>query len=202
VATGNFVPPTGALGLLDAVEIYAEATTWSTCARRTGGSVVCWGGGCYGDRPAWPASTPALTGATAIALSTNTVCRAAGPGAVACASPVECGGGFLTDPTPAPSGVNAMSGGWSHMCVSFGAGGVSCWGSNNFGQLGRSFTSGSASAPAPVVGLGATVALGVGGETSCAVSSTSAVRCWGLNSDWFVGIPSGAMTTPVLIVGL
>ena len=47
----------------------------------------------------------------------------------------------------------AVSGDYGHSCALLATGGVTCWGLNNFGQLGDVTTTESRSAPAPVAGL-------------------------------------------------
>jgi alpha-tubulin suppressor-like RCC1 family protein len=114
----------------------------------------------------------------------------------------ECASGALILPVSAPSGVSGIALGANHGCVSLSAGGVACWGNNAVGQLGRGVTGGPGQiTPAAVSGLGLTVALGAENDTTCAVSSTNAVRCWGAAGGVFLGPGVTQTDVPVLVVG-
>ncbi|HZY41568.1 MAG TPA: hypothetical protein VFF59_06170 [Anaerolineae bacterium] len=68
----------------------------------------------------------------------------------------------------------------AHTCAVTMSGGVRCWGSNSYGQLGDGTTTLRRS-PIDVVGMsnGAT-AVAAGGTFSCALMNTGGVKCWGL----------------------
>ncbi len=61
---------------------------------------------------------------------------------------------------------------------------MSCWGINDFGQLGGGTNDSDSNVPVPVSGLtsGAT-ALGAGQEHACAIDSLGGLKCWGDGSD-------------------
>lgn len=72
-----------------------------------------------------------------------------------------------------------LSGGTNHTCGLTANGGVQCWGAGSFGQLGNGLTNRSL-IPVSVSGLEAGVAsIAVGGDTSCAVTTAGAAKCWG-----------------------
>ncbi|HTO01013.1 MAG TPA: putative Ig domain-containing protein, partial [Microthrixaceae bacterium] len=72
-----------------------------------------------------------------------------------------------------------LSGGNSHTCGLTANGGVQCWGAGNSGQLGNGLTDRSL-VPVNVSGLGSGVAsIAVGGDTSCAVTTSGSAKCWG-----------------------
>jgi len=70
--------------------------------------------------------------------------------------------------------------GESHTCALHGTGAVSCWGANEWGQLGDGTTR-SNFLPERVSGLEHVQLIGVGLGFSCAVTLDRGVRCWGRN---------------------
>jgi alpha-tubulin suppressor-like RCC1 family protein len=79
-----------------------------------------------------------------------------------------------------------IAAGASHTCAINSAGGVSCWGANNVGQLGNGSNVPSS---APLVAIPApstAIALASGFDHTCALVGT-AVKCWGANASGQVG---------------
>ncbi|MGE3901637.1 MAG: RCC1 repeat-containing protein [Nitrospiraceae bacterium] len=91
----------------------------------------------------------------------------------------------------------------SHVCASLADGLVSCWGDNNFGQLGNG-TMEPSSSPVPVIGLSApATGVAAGANHSCALLTGGTVACWGANFDGQLG--NGTTTpsaSPVTVTGL
>jgi alpha-tubulin suppressor-like RCC1 family protein len=97
------------------------------------------------------------------------------------------------------SGATAITAGGDHTCV-IAAGGVRCWGYNSYGQLGDGQSGGPqtcywmlvrcAKTPVSTVALAGVAAVAAGGDHTCALLSSGALRCWG--ADWFGDLGSGA----------
>ncbi|MEW6775332.1 MAG: tandem-95 repeat protein, partial [Bdellovibrionota bacterium] len=81
--------------------------------------------------------------------------------------------------------------GRAHSCALLSTGHVKCWGDNQFGQLGLGNTTdlgaepGEMGANLPAVDLGPDVtaaALFAGGDNTCVILDTGALKCWGANN--------------------
>jgi alpha-tubulin suppressor-like RCC1 family protein len=90
-----------------------------------------------------------------------------------------------SSPTPVDivglsSGVVAITQGDLHVCAHL-ADRVSCWGRNDYGQLGDGSRE-TRLVPTDVVGLGGPIqAVSAGSESTCAVISPGTLKCWGNN---------------------
>ena len=169
-----------------------------TCALMYSGAVKCWGGngeGQLGDGTKADSLVPVKvkglgSGVAAISAGYHHTCALMGSGAV------ECWGsnfyGQLGDGTKADSlvpvevkglgsGVAEISAGYHHTCARTDARAVKCWGDNSAGQLGDA-TKTDSLVPVDVRDLGSGVAaISAGGDDTCALTVSGAVKCWGSN---------------------
>ncbi len=93
------------------------------------------------------------------------------------------------------TGVAKIAAGDQHACALFHDGRLRCWGSNANGKLGYGNLEavGDDETPASVgdVPIGAPVVdVACGREHTCVILEGGAVRCWGINNRWQLGIPS------------
>ncbi len=192
-----------------------------TCALVSGG-VQCWGynySGQLGTNGRQNNSVPSgviglgpATGVTAIAAGAAHTCALVSGG-------VRCWG----DNTEGQLGVNslkshvpvqvaglgpssevaAIAAGGAHTCA-LQNGGVLCWGSNVWGELGNNSWANSRR-PVPVTGLAppnSVTAIAAGSDQTCAVAN-GRVLCWGWNQFGDLGNDSTVQSnTPVAVVGL
>ncbi len=133
------------------------------CALLTGGGLVCWGGNVYGQ-------------------------VGVGTGASSYSTPQYVGVGGVT---------LAVAAGRLHTCAIIVVDGgsttqVACWGDNLKGQLGSGTTAPSPW-PSTVPGLSQVRSISAGGDHTCAVLASGAVKCWGDNGDGETGNDTSGM---------
>jgi alpha-tubulin suppressor-like RCC1 family protein len=176
--------PADVLGLTSGVAAVSVGTdgpggSHHTCALTTAGGVKCWGKNSSGQLGATteelcaeggehcssiPLDVSGLTsGAAAVAAGDHHTCALTTAGGVKCWGANwdrQLGDGTTTDSTTPvdvsglTSGVAAAAAGSYHTCAVTTAGGVKCWGSNRFGELGDGTTT-DRTTPVDVVGFGA-----------------------------------------------
>ena len=183
-------------------------------------SILCWGYngmGQLGDGTASNRSTPTMvsglsSGAVGIAAGEFHTCALKAAGGVVCWGYNgfgQLGDGTTTNrSTPTPvSGLGgaglALAAGLYHTCALTTAGGVVCWGSNSYGQLGDG-TATQRLSPTPVSGLSAGVAaIAADRYHTCAMKTDGGVVCWGSNQ--FGQLGDGTRTdrlVPTAVQGL
>jgi alpha-tubulin suppressor-like RCC1 family protein len=209
----------------------AQVTAGSrwACARRTNGTVTCWGGNTVGQLGigatssfGGPADVVGISDAVEIAAGHAHGGARRANGSVMCwgwNNQGQVGDGTTTNRT-APvmvAGINDAVGlalGVGHTCVLRAGGTVSCWGINNVGQLGDGTTR-AHTAPAPVLGITDAIEIvssfdyytSYSAQTYadhvCIRRASGAVQCWGYNSNGQIG--DGTTTNrlvPATVVGL
>jgi alpha-tubulin suppressor-like RCC1 family protein len=219
--------PVQVMDLANVVELAAARAF--TCARRQNGSVTCWGSnssGQLGDNTTDDRTTPATTvmglpaAPIALAAGSSHACALFAGGTGACwGSNVygQLGDGTQDNRrTAVTMPVNAIkqiaAGGYStnegaggQTCTLHLQGTVSCWGSNNFGQLGIGTTSSTPSlSPVTVSGITDGVELTMGRYHVCVRHGVGGgtVSCWGRNANGQLGDGSATDRVVPTVVAL
>ncbi|HQY65355.1 MAG: hypothetical protein IPF92_18180 [Myxococcales bacterium] len=193
-----------------------------SCAFTSTGDAFCWGENFNGQlattgasREVLPRKCSGVSGVTAMAASNDSTCAVVANGGVVCWGKDDLGqlgkgvAGGAKNPTPTPvqgvAGATAIAAGAEHFCALTGEGTVFCWGSNRIGQLGSSAggrDGGGAEIvrPTVVAGLSA-VAIGAGGEHTCAVKTDDGIACWGDNGhgELGIGLSKASSSLPVAV---
>jgi alpha-tubulin suppressor-like RCC1 family protein len=195
-------------GLTDATTIASAPNGSTTCARRTGGTVRCWGYG-YGGTPV---AVTGITDATTVAVGSSHACAVLAGGSVKCWGANVFGqlGDGTNNPAPTPVTVSGLTDATTvaandfNTCARRTNGGVRCWGNNNNGQLGNNDIPNPSSTPVIVSGLTDATTVATGYGHSCARRTGGGVRCWGDNGWGQLGDPTAAnpSPTPVDVSGL
>ena len=215
--------PQPVIGITDATSLASAVE--NVCAVLSTGRIDCWGdntsgelgNGTIGGSGAehgydTPQSVIGITDATSIASALGTVGFAFGVGycAVLSTGGIDCwgsdsygelGNGTTEEPdggygydTPQPvaritDAASITSSGLAGQgyCAALSTGGVDCWGSNSYGQLGNGTTGGpddefGYDTPQPVTGITNAASVVSQGYGYCAALSTGGVDCWGSNS--------------------
>ena len=160
---------------------FIDANTFTTCAIRDNGSVMCWGRG----------SGDSLGGSP----------QPYGENGIGHNQPVA----YIE--MPAGEIAVSIAVGLGHSCAILDSGNTVCWGGNSYGQLGNNQTS-SSSPPVYVEfpsGVLAT-SISAGQDHSCAIMDNGSAMCWGWNEmgkmgvgwadRWADGEPSGCAEDP------
>lgn len=187
-----------------------------TCARKTDGSLWCWGANLYGEATGDGSANmynPASAAKQITALGTNVVEVAAGyvhtcarktDGTLWCWGDDllgQVGDGTAGSPRLSPLQVTALgtsvaevAAGTYNTCARKTDGTLWCWGDNQFGQIGDGTVVRPRPLPLQVMALGTNAAGVVTGESTCSRRTDGALWCWGDNRYSQVG--DGTTVTP------
>ena len=200
------------------VDVFGNQFDWVACGQYhtcAGGQsgTYCWGDdsqGQLGNGTGGGSATPmAVVGIGPMAVGgtgESTTCAANGSNLLYCWGDNdygEVGDGTTVDATEPrlvnfSNPVGMLEGGWKHVCLLDNMGsGLSCWGWNNYGQLGNGSTT-DATVPVPVAGLGQVDGFSAGWYHTCAFDSNGALWCWGRNryGELGLGYTSTSANTP------
>lgn len=183
----------------------ATAGEQHTCILSATGGVKCWGknqDGQLGDGTTVDKSKAVdvgglESGVAAVAVGWRHTCALMSGGGLRCWGNNQDGqlgdGTTVGRHTPTEviglgEGVTALAAGGRHTCALLATGAVKCWGQNQRGQLGDG-TTGDRVVPTNVAELKSGVtAITAGGQHSCALMLSGAVKCWGNNGDGQLGV--------------
>lgn len=220
--------PAGTRPLTDVAQVTAG---WEYfCARKSAGTVVCWGNNSYrqlGTRTSGDRSLPVavryedgslLTGARDVAAGANHACAVVGEarravcwgynrtGQLGDGTRTGSLGAVVVRPNAPLTGVFDLVTGSTHTCALLTDGRARCWGDNRKGQLGDGTTA-SVDLPIPISNeddtgpLTDVVQLSGGRSATCALLESTEVRCWGWGDQGQLGnAADDDQTLPVPVV--
>jgi alpha-tubulin suppressor-like RCC1 family protein len=212
--TGNFkTTPMDVTGLGSDVTAIATGGDY-TCALITRGKVKCWGYDSLGQLmiSPTPGDVIGLDSNVDVTTGSHHICALTTAGGVKCwganifgqlGNGTEAREASPVDVVGLGSGVVAIAAGGMHTCALTTSGGVKCWGYNFSGELGVGIEANKPT-PVDVVGLASGMAaMDTGGYHTCALSTTSRVKCWGNNENGQLGNSTQeSKNTPTDVGGL
>ena len=196
-----------------------------TCAILEDDTLVCWGTDAFGvlgngDSETSDKYTPQVVATPAdrkvakVELGVSHTCMLMDDGGIMCWGRDhlgQLGDGGTSTTTHAPSSnvelpegraATDLSVGDYHSCALLDNGSITCWGQNNYGQLGDNSTT-HASTPVYVHLPNGTLArtVDVGPYSSCAILENSSTYCWGHNNHGRlgIGVSGGIYLTPMFV---
>jgi alpha-tubulin suppressor-like RCC1 family protein len=197
-SNANSNVPVAVSGFIYIVRQNIAAGQLHTCALTSAGAAKCWGlndrgqlGNGNNANSNVPVNVSGLTsGFVALAAGGYHTCAVTSAGGAMCWGSNQYGslgnGSIINSNVPVnvsglTTGVVSVAAGLFHSCALTSAGGVKCWGHNDWGQLGNGNNTDS-NVPVDVSGLtSGVVTIAAGYDQACAVTSAGAAKCWGLN---------------------
>ena len=221
VAGGNQpVPVQVSLG---ATATMVAAGGFTTCAVLSNNSVQCWGrnnkgqlgngtsGNTAVSTPVYTSFVPDWFTVAQIEIGNTHACAISVAGAAWCWGDAASGrlgttasSNAVTPTATASLGSTAtqVAAGAAHTCALLTTGSITCFGSNDKGQLGQALATLSSSTPT-LVSLTATAThVSTGKQFTCALLSTEVVDCFGDNAFGQLGTAGAARETPDAVTGL
>ena len=220
--------PTAVQGITNAVAI--SVSDDFNCVIQDGshfdGSVWCWGSNLYGQlgdgtagvisgSAAGPRKTPVqvsgISNVKSVSAGYSHTCALLQDGSAKCwgwNNKGQLGDGSDVEYNTAPSLVlgvtnaTSIASGYWHVCALLGGGNVTCWGNNQYGQLGNGAT-GDKSAAVQVLNITSARTIALGHHHSCALLRSGVIKCWGRNANGQLG--DGAFddrSSPVEVLGI
>lgn len=206
-------------GLTGVVEVYGGRN--KSCARNESGAVWCWGGAALGNGQQAASATPTqivgFSGAAGVALAESHGCATLSGGQARCWDTGGCRAGdgncdvrlspvaVRTSASNVLSQATQVSAAWAHTCARLTTGAVWCWGLNDGGKVGSGvgchLELDCLYAVPSGITAGASHAV-AGGDHSCALLTSGAVRCWGQNYWSQLGATGQGGPEPVTVGGI
>ena len=207
--------PSKVVSINDAVSV--SAGHWHTCALHESGRASCWGSdhdgqlgnGSVGDEfdSAVPVEVVDISDAVAVSAGGEHTCALHSSGEVSCWGDNwrgELGDGragieFDSGVPVKVSGVSdavALAAGDFSTCAVRESGGVSCWGTNAYGDLGTGQGNELpfSATPLNVFGVNDVISASTGGSYTCALHEGGNISCWGVNN--FGQLGTSSVETP------
>lgn len=165
------------------------------CVLTKDGGVKCWGEGAWAPNAPSSFSSPPVTSVRAISSGDSFACTLSAAGAVSCFGrneQGELGSNPDEDNHVKPvavrqvEGAVAIASAESHSCAVLKSGGLTCWGSNTEGELGRGTTT-TQELAGPVPGIAGVIAVAPGADHVCAKTGDGSIYCWGNNKYGQIG---------------
>ena len=220
-STSSSTTPVFVSGISTATAIAAGLA--HTCALLSNNTVQCWGSDAdtqLGDGQSTNQSTPVVVSgistATKITVGSYHSCALLANSTIACwglNSTGQLGNNTLVStssgtPTVAVNTINSaiqISAGSAHTCAVLSGGAVDCWGLNTSGQLGLG-NNNVTNQPAAIQNnqggytQNNVTLIAAGGSHTCAILSSHAVACWGLNTSGQLGNTSTTTSNKAVAV--
>ncbi len=223
-SAGFFAPAPATVGNGTTPSFVKLATGgYHACALTAAGAAWCWGWNQEGQAGAPPATSSVLLPAAAatgplvfaqITAGESHTCALTAAGEAWCwggngrgelgTDPAVLGTASFT-PVLVPGGHTfaSIDGGLVHTCGVTTGGALYCWGSQESGQLGNGVVGGVTNGPVLVNAGTSYVQVSAGSSSTCAVTSTKSIQCWGAGISGVLGNATNAavQSTPVDVSG-